>query len=198
MKSGRSQRGTNTFASIRSSSALASGLASAASSSPARFRFGRMRAVAVGMTVTETSSERPTAQEIASAMSPKSCPTSSSRKRIGTNTARVVRVDAITAPHTSCVPFTAATKRRSPFWYQRKMFSRTTIALSTSMPMAKAMPARLITLSERPISESSRNVPITLVGIASAITKVGRMLLRKISRTIVVRTPPSRMFCVTS
>ena len=54
--------------------------------------------MAVGMTVTETMSERPTAQLMATAMSPNSWPTSSFRKRIGMNTASVVSVEDRTAP----------------------------------------------------------------------------------------------------
>ena len=77
------------------------------------------------------------------------------------------------------------------------MFSSTTTALSTSMPIANAMPARLITLSERPMRLSSRNVPMTLVGIASAITRVERALRRKMSSTTIVRHPPNSMFCCT-
>jgi hypothetical protein len=158
----------------------------------------RMRAVAGGITVTDTRSERPTEQLIASAMSRKSCPACSCTKRMGRKTARVVSVEATTAPHTSCVPLTAATTRSSPSWYRRKMFSRTTIALSTSMPTANARPARLTTFSDRPIRWSSRKVPMMLVGIASAITRVERPLRRNRRRQMIVRMPPRTMLSLTS
>jgi hypothetical protein len=77
------------------------------------------------------------------------------------------------------------------------MFSSTTTALSTSMPTANAIPARLITLSERPMRWSSRKVPMMLVGIARAMTTVERPLRRKTSSTKMVRLPPTRMFCRT-
>ena len=62
------------------------------------------------------------------------------------------------------------------------MFSSTTTALSTSMPTANASPARLITFSERPSRFSIRNVPMMLVGIASAMTSVERPLRRNSSK----------------
>ncbi len=64
----------------------------------------RMRAERLGITVMETTRDRATAQVMAIAMSPKSCPTSSWMKTTGTNTAMVVRVLARTAPHTSVAP----------------------------------------------------------------------------------------------
>ena len=57
-----------------------------------------------GMTVTETASEASTATEMATAMSRKSCPASSSMIRIGTNTSTVVSAETITALHTWLAP----------------------------------------------------------------------------------------------
>ena len=75
-----------------------------------------MRAVSMGIRVTDTISDRPTEQLMASAMSRNSWPASSSMNRMGMNTASVVSVDDTTAPHTSRVPSTAAAKRREPIW----------------------------------------------------------------------------------
>ncbi len=83
------------------------------------FSLGRTRALIVGMSVTETMSERPTEQLIASAMSRKSWPASSSTNRTGRKTASVVNVEARTAPQTSCAPLMAAWYRRSPRWMCR-------------------------------------------------------------------------------
>ena len=77
-----------------------------------------------------------------------------------------VELAATTAPHTSCVPRTVAVIGDSPSEWRRKMFSSTTIALSMNMPTANAKPARLITLSERPIKFRITNVPMMLTGIA--------------------------------
>ncbi len=62
--------------------------------------------------------------------------------------------------------------------------------LSTTIPTAKAKPARLITLMFRPRSDIIRKVPTTLIGMASAITKVLDALLRNRRRTITARLPP--------
>jgi N-carbamoyl-L-amino-acid hydrolase len=62
------------------------------------------RAAAHGITVTETMRLSDTAATMASAMSRKSCPASSSIRRIGRNTTTVVSVAATTAPKTSRAP----------------------------------------------------------------------------------------------
>ena len=71
----------------------------------ASFRETRsIRADSVGITVVATASDKPTAQQMATGMSVKSCPASSSTKTTGRKTAIVVRVLARTAPQTSRVP----------------------------------------------------------------------------------------------
>ena len=54
----------------------------------------------------------------------------------------------------------------------RSMFSSTTIELSTSMPTAKVMPARLITLMLRSKRYMKKKVPITEMGMATATVRV--------------------------
>ena len=71
------------------------------------------------------------------------------------------------------------------------MFSSTTIELSTTMPTAKARPARLMTLSVRPNHRISRKVPMTLIGMAIATTNVLDRLRRKSSRTRIASVPPT-------
>ena len=71
------------------------------------------------------------------------------------------------------------------------------MALSTTIPTAKAIPARLTTLSVRPKSVTIRNVPTALIGIARPITKVLRQLLRNNRSTIIARMPPTTTFCLT-
>jgi len=146
----------------------------------------------------ETAIDRPTAAAMARAMSPKSCPTSPCTKSTGRNTATLVSVLARIAPHTSCVPFTAASRGGSPAVQWTKMFSSTTTELSMSMPTAKAMPARLITLSVRSKAARARKVPITLTGIESATISVERMFRRKMSSVPSVSRPPTRMLSLTS
>ena len=52
------------------------------------------------------------------------------------------------------------------------MFSRTTIELSTTIPTANAIPARLTTFSVRPNTCIMRNTPTTLIGIAAPFVPV--------------------------
>ena len=74
------------------------------------------------------------------------------------------------------------------------MFSSTTMAASTTMPTAKAMPAREMTLIERPMAAMATKVPITETGMASEITRVARSERRNSSRMRAARAPPSQMF----
>ena len=74
------------------------------------------------------------------------------------------------------------------------MFSRTTIAASTTMPTANAMPASEMTLIERPIAAIATKAPITETGIASEMISVARGERRNKSRMIAARTPPIQMF----
>lgn len=66
------------------------------------------------MTVTATSSDSITATEIATAMSRKSCATSSLRIKMGMNTITVVRAETSTAPQTSEAPRRAACQAGTP------------------------------------------------------------------------------------
>ena len=65
-----------------------------------------------------------------------------------------------------------------PIFRCRSMFSITTMELSTSMPTAKEIPARLTTLMFRWKSHRKMNVPTAETGIARAVVSVERTLLR--------------------
>jgi hypothetical protein len=98
----------------------------------------------------ETTSEASRLKATVSAWSRKSWPATPSTNTIGRKTETVVRVEAVTAMATSREPLAAASKRSSPPSRCRKMFSRTTIELSTSSPTPSASPPRLIMLREMP------------------------------------------------
>ena len=74
------------------------------------------------------------------------------------------------------------------------MFSSITIALSTSMPTAKARPPRAGTLSERPIRAMTMKAPIVLIRMCMKMMTVERALRRK-TRSVakVKRLPQSRL-----
>ena len=148
---------------------------------------GRMWAESIGTTVRATTSDTATATATARAMSRNNCPASCRMNRTGTNTATVVSVEATMAPLTSRPPSTAARRRPLPISRWRKMFSSTTTALSTTMPVAKARPASMMTLSEEPRTSRTTKVVTMDTGIATATTRMLATLLRNSSNTSTAR-----------
>ena len=68
------------------------------------------------------------------------------------------------------------------------------MALSTSMPTAKARPARLMTFKLRPKSDMPKKVPMALIGIARPMIRVLLKLRKKTSRTATANPPPTTRF----
>ncbi len=131
-------------------------------------------------------------------MSLKTWPATPSTKTIGKKTAIVVSVEAITAPPTSPVPRTTASTRESPSSRQRKIDSRTTIELSTSIPIPSAKPPRDMMLSETPNNIIGAKVATTDTGIVRPIRIVDFRLLRNKKRMIMARIPPTTALLRTS
>ena len=97
----------------------------------------------------------------------------------GRNTATSTSEVAMTAPVTSFMAVEAALcASRSPSWMWRWMFSITTMASSTTSPVARVMPNRVRVLMENPSSLTKANVPTSETGIVTA----GMMVLRQSSR----------------
>ena len=96
------------------------------------------------------------------------------RKQTRTNIASSTAVVAITGPVTSSIDRMAALFGSSPSSISRFTFSITTIASSTTMPIARIRPKSVIRLIEYPIASSTANVPISDTGIASVGTSVDR------------------------
>jgi hypothetical protein len=80
----------------------------------------------------------------------------------------------------------------------RSTFSITTMASSTTMPIASTSPNSVSTLIDMPKPYSPRNVPITLTGTASIGINVARQLCRKRNTTSVTSTIASTSVIVTS
>ena len=80
----------------------------------------------------------------------KSPPLWPGRNDSGTKTAISVSVVAITAKNTSSVPITAAARGPSPRPRWRTMFSSTTMASSTTMPVASTKASMVRMLTEKP------------------------------------------------
>ncbi len=111
-------------------------------------------------------------------------------KTTGKKTASVVSVEALIAVATSDAPFTAASLGGVPPWTCRTMFSRTTIELSTSIPIPSASPLRVIRLRVSPPKYSKAIVASTETGIDSAITTTLPKLSRKANSTATARAAP--------
>ena len=95
----------------------------------------------------------------------------------GTNTATRTSAVAMTAPNTSRIASEAACLagvRNS--WMCRSMFSMTTIASSTTMPVARMMPKSVSVLMEKSISLTNANAPMSETGIVI----VGMSVLRQL------------------
>ena len=111
----------------------------------------------------------------------------------GTNTARVVRVEAMTEDVTSLVPSTQALIRSWPSRAKRLMFSSTTMELSTIMPTPMAMPPRLIMFRVRSNTFISTNTDRIHTGMDTQMVKVGPPRRRNRKTTMAASTTPWMM-----
>src|SRR5262249_1336227 len=112
----------------------------------------------------------------------------------GTNTATSTSEVAMTAPATSCIASEEALCGScSPSWMCRSMFSMTTMASSTTSPVASVIPNSVNVLIENPSSFTNANVPISETGIVTE----GMIVLRQSSRKTKI-TSTTRMIASTS
>ena len=111
-------------------------------------------------------------------------------KPMGKNTAIVVRVEAVTAFETSPAPFLAASFSPSPSSCLRNMFSITTTALSTNIPMPNARPPRDIIFMESLPKNMSVKATIIEIGMLKVTIAELFRFLKKNSSTKNARKPP--------
>ena len=145
---------------------------------------------AVGNTVTATINEATIATAMVMAKSANNCPDTASKKAIGKKIATVVMVEAIKAPHTCVAPFNAAFSGCSPFSRKRTIFSKTTMAASSTIPTAKAKPAIEIILSVLPVINITIKVITNEIGIANATINVALNLRKNHQSTIMASAMP--------
>ena len=88
------------------------------------------------------------AMEMVTANCLKRVPVIPGMARVGTKTARRTRVVATMGPLTSSIAFSVASFGLSPSSIQRVVFSTTTMASSTTIPMTRTRPKRVSWLSE--------------------------------------------------
>ena len=108
----------------------------------------------------------------------------------GTNTATIDKVVAMTAKPISLVASRAARIRGLPISRWRWVFSITTIASSTKMPIESESASMVMLLSVKPMKSMNAKVPITEVGIASAEMKVARQSCKNTQMISTVRIDP--------
>ena len=116
----------------------------------------------------------------------------------GMNTAESTSAMATTGPVTSSIALRVASRGDSPCSSQRSTFSTTTMASSTTMPMASTRPKSVRLLSENFAAAMTAKVPTTATGTATSGITAARQLCRKTSTTMATRTTASRNVWKTS
>ena len=109
-------------------------------------------------------------------------------KAEGTNTAHSTSAIAISAAPTSSMLLNAASRGERPAAILRSTFSTTTIASSTTMPIASTSPNSERLLSVNPNTAMKKKVPISETGMAT----IGMMAARQVCRNRMTTSTTSR------
>src|SRR6476660_7154765 len=126
-------------------------------------------AESAGVNVSALNAEIETENAIVSANCRNKMPVVPGNSATGTNTATSTNDVAITAPATSFIATDAALcDSVIPSTMCRSTFSITTMASSTTRPVASVIPNRVSVLMEKPSSFTNTNVPISDTGIVIA------------------------------
>ena len=117
-------------------------------------------------------------------------------KLTGANTATMVSVIATTASPISSAASIDAFQADLPIRMWRTMFSISTMASSTRMPVTSVIASRLTKLSEKPIRFMKKNAGRIDSGRATAASTVARQSRRNRNTTMVASTAPSSSECM--
>ena len=150
-------------------------------------------ALSMGERVSATKPETRTAPASARANSLNSLPVRPGVKASGANTAVRVRVMATTANPISRTPLIAAENGSIPSSMWRYMFSSTTMASSTTSPMASTSASRVRVLMVKPASAIMAKVPIRLTGMVMMGMIEALRVLRNTNITSATSTTASTM-----
>src|SRR3954468_24530747 len=107
---------------------------------------------------------------------------------VGTNTAQSTRAVAMIGPVTSFIACSVAAMGLRPLEMFRSTFSTTTMASSTTMPIASTRPNSDSVLIEKPNISITANVPTTDTGTASSGITEARQVCRNTITTIATST----------
>ena len=105
---------------------------------------------------------------------------------------------AMIGPETSRIAWCAAASGDSPSSILRSTFSTTTMASSTTMPIASTSPNRLRVLSEKPSRYSAAKVPTTEIGTANSGMIEARQVCRNRMTTSTTRITASSRVSTTA
>ncbi len=147
----------------------------------------------IGVSVSATKPETITAPASVSANSVNSRPVRPGVKASGAYTAASVSVIATTAKLISLAPFSAAWKGSSPSSMWRKMFSSTTMASSTTRPMASTSASSVSVLMVKPAAAMMPKAPIRLTGMVTIGMIDARIVRRNTNTTSATSTTASAM-----
>ena len=114
-------------------------------------------------------------------------------KPSGANTAARVRDIAITAKAISFEPSIEAWRGSLPISTWRWQFSSTTMASSTTRPMASTSPSSVSTLTEKPIRKRKKNAPMSDTGMVTNGISVARTERRNTKITSITSSTASIM-----
>ncbi len=144
----------------------------------------------MGVIILATSKEKSTATVTVRPNCLKNCPGMPPMEATGTKTTTMVRVVAITARPISSSASMAARKGGLPMRKCLTMFSISTMASSTRMPITRARPNSDILLSVKPAHCMTAKEGITERGMAIAVKVVARKSLRKTKTTNTASSAP--------
>ena len=160
---------------------------------------GRSRmAASAGLSVSELMAEKTVDTEIVTANWRKNRPVMPLIKAHGTNTAHSTRATAITGPVTSSIAFRAASRDDKPWASQRWTFSTTTMASSTTMPMASTKPNSEMLFRLKPTTAITAKVPTMATGTATMGISTVRQFCKKTNTTSPTNSTASSKVSTTS
>ncbi len=141
----------------------------------------KKREQSIGVRVTEIKSETRIPTVTTTAKAVKKRPIMPPIKMTGAKIQAREKVAASTAKNTWLVPSRAACRGSMSGYFsrKRKMFSRTTMASSTTTPMSKSKANKVILLKVKPLKYMTMIAPSREIGIAVEIIRVERNDLRK-------------------
>ncbi len=113
-------------------------------------------------------------------------------------TALNTRPTAITGPETCRIASSVASRGARPFSMWCSTASTTTMASSTTMPIASTRPNSVRLLSENPTTAMTANVPTTATGTATSGMSADRQFCRNTRTTAATRMMASRSVLNTS